>query len=634
MRYLLDANVLSEGVTSAGTFLQALRSSAVIRSQICWCVLITWFCCGTAWGAVKTPVPDAAEQKLAIVTVKEIFKSELASAKSSAQFADIAERMLGNLQSDESSAVNDYVLLTQAHGLAVKALYPTLSLRIVQMISDKYEVDQHTLTVQTLKDLAKGPTDKDLHKQLAELSFKLSLEHQRADRIEAALQHLELADVLARRLKSSEMLKQATARRAEITEYKKLVAGSAAAAKTLVDAPSDPAANEAIGRFLILAKSDWNEGLTRLVLASDATLQKLAQQDTLLIEAAKPPTAEAAGQLADGWWEFAQKQPVGNFRNAVKLRSGQWYAFAIPNLKGLTKAKAEQRGAESGWTNDLDLAILMPLNRREVVIQKAISVGKGMLGERFAIVQTLPFADFVPLTEALKPRRWRPIRVRPYPTPEGLKVAAIWLYSSVEGQLFDGTTEEVEKHHTDIHANGFTAVDLAGYVDANKQVRHVLASAKVKWETGTNIDITLHKLIDGTPFKTPVEKGCATQTRQQYYDAEGKLFNDVVWRHPKGSFYIFRGARADWEKEIVRVSATQKLLDVSILAKGKGNNYTAIFQGFNGFTVTEIHGKTLDENLIEWQKLADAKAHPAGIGVSVTSDGIYHSTSVWHNSSK
>ncbi len=263
----------------------------MIRSQICWCVLITWFCCGMAWGAAKTPVPDAAEQKPAIVTVKEIFKSELASAKSSAQFADIAERMLGNLQRDESSAVNDYVLLTQGHGLAVKALYPTLSLRIVQMISDKYAVDQHTLTV-----------------------------------------------------------------------------------------------------------------------------------------------------------------------------------------------------------------------------------------------QTLPFADLVPLTEALKPRRWRPIRVRPYPTPEGLKVAAIWLYSSVEGELFDGTTEEIEKHDADNRAKGFTAVDLAGYLDANKQVRHILASAKVKWEAGTNIDITVQKLIDGTPFKTPVEKGCATQTRQQYYDAEGKLFNDVVWR--------------------------------------------------------------------------------------------------------
>ena len=84
----------------------------------------------------------------------------------------------------------------------------------------------------------------------------------------------------------------------------------------------------------------------------------------------------------------------------------------------------------------------------------------------------------------------------------------------------------------------------------------------------------------------------------------------------------------------MRVSATQKLLDVSIAAKEKGNGYTAVFQGLEGFTATEVHGKTLEVNLIEWQKLTEAKAHPAGIGVSVTSDGVYHSVSLWHGPAK
>lgn len=605
-----------------------------MRVEFSACVLVALWC-ATSWGAAKVPVPDADEQKPAIATVKEVFKSELASAKSSDQLADVAERMLDSLQNDASAAVNDYVLLTQAHGLAVKALRPTLSLRIVQMIADRYDVDPHALTIQTLKDLAKGPTDKNHHKQLAELSLKLSLEHQRADRIDVALQHLELADGLARRLKSSEMLKQAAARRAEIAEYKKLVESSAAAQKTLAETPSDPAANEAFGRFLILAKSNWNEGLKRLVLAGDATLQKLSQQDTALIDATKPPTADAAAQLADGWWDFAQKPPAGNFKNAVKLRAGQWYAFAAPNLKGLPKAKAEQRAEESGWTNDADLAVLMPLNRREAVIQHAMNVGKGMLAERFAIVQTLPFADLVPLTEALKPRRWRPIRVRPYPTPDGLKVAAIWLSANSEGELFDGTTEEVEKHDTENRAKGFTAVDLAGYLDANKQMRHILTSAKVKHAEGTNIDITVHQIVDGkTPYKAPASKSCAKMTYQVYLNGEGARFTDIVWRHPKGTFYTYRGDRRAWEKEVARVSETQKLLDVAIYSIGNSVGYTACFQGAFGFTVTEIHGKTPDENLAEWQKLTEAKAHPASIGVTVTSDGIYHSVSLWHGPEK
>lgn len=450
-----------------------------------------------------------------------------------------------------------------------------------------------------------------------------------------ASQHLELADALARRLKSTEMLKLATARRAEITEDKKLIEASTAAEKKLSESPSDPAANETFGRFLILAQSDWSEGLKRLVLATDEALQKLAQQDTALIEATKAPTADAATQLADGWWDFAQKQAAGNFKNAVKLRAGQWYAFAAPNLKGLSKAKAEQRVEESGWTNDASLTVLMPLNRSEATIRQAINIGKGMLAEKFAVVQTLPLANLVPLTEALKPRRWRPIRVRPYPTPEGLKVAAIWFPANSEGELFDGTTEEVEKHDAENRAKGFTAVDLAGYLDAHKQVRHILVSARVKHAEGTNIDISAHQIVDGkTPYKAPATKSCAKQTYQIYLDDKGGRFADVVWRHPKGTFYTFRGERKVWEKEVVRVSESQKLLDVAIYSVGNAVGYTASFQGVDGITVTEIHGKTLEENLEEWQKLAEAKAHPAGIGVTTTSDGVYHSVSVWHGPAK
>ena len=233
-----------------------------------------------------------------------------------------------------------------------------------------------------------------------------------------------------------------------------------------------------------------------------------------------------------------------------------------------------------------------------------MNVGKGLLGEHFAIVQTLPFSDLVPLTEALKPRRWRPVRVRPYPTAEGLKVAAIWYYSVVEGELFDGTAEEVEQHHATVKANGFTAVDVAGYVDENKQVRHVLVLAKAKWDAGTNIDISLHQIIGGkTPIKAPLEKGCARQTYQLYYGPEGQLFTNVVWRHPRSTFYAYRGGRTLWEKEVARVSETQKLLDVSIVAKALANNYAATFQPFNDFTVTEIHGKTLDERRVSSRSL-------------------------------
>lgn len=80
------------------------------------------------------------------------------------------------------------------------------------------------LLVQTMKDLAKGPTDKDFHKELADASLKIAEEAVRAEKPQLALQHLELIEAIARRLKNTDLLKKTTTRRAEITEVQKLVA--------------------------------------------------------------------------------------------------------------------------------------------------------------------------------------------------------------------------------------------------------------------------------------------------------------------------------------------------------------------------------------------------------------------------
>ena len=90
------------------------------------------------------------------------------------------------------------------------------------------------------------------------------------------------------------------------------------------------------------------------------------------------------------------------------------------------------------------------------------------------------------------------------------------------------------------------------------------------------------------------------------------------------------------EKTALKIAEEKKqqIIDASIVAVGKANNYSVLYQGLDGFTVTLIHGQTLDDNLIEWHKLVEAKAQPVGVGVSVTSDGVYHSVSVWHSPSK
>ena len=73
------------------------------------------------WGADRIPVPSAAELKQLQASVKDVFKADIAAAKSGAQQSTLAERMIENVQNDAASVGSDYALLTQAHAIAVKA---------------------------------------------------------------------------------------------------------------------------------------------------------------------------------------------------------------------------------------------------------------------------------------------------------------------------------------------------------------------------------------------------------------------------------------------------------------------------------------------------------------------------------
>ncbi len=587
-----------------------------------------------AFAADKPPVPNDVAQKPVLATIKDLFKSDLAAAKSPTQMTELAEKMLAAIESKPESAVNDYVLLTQSLALAEKASHISLSRRIVAQTGELFDVDVDDLTVLSLKNLAKGPANKDYHQELAKLSLQLATAAQRADRPDLATQHLELVDTIGRRLKTNEWSKLTAARRAEIAEQKKLSESHIAAEKTLATNPQDPAANEAAGRYLIVVRQDWDRGIKRLMLSGDATLRTVATDDNTLLDAATTVSPEATFKVADGWWDAAATLPGPAQKSAFKLRAGQWYAEAAPKLKGLTKTKAEQRVQESGWTNDPELVALMPLSRREHLIATAIRTGQGMLTNDFAIVQTLPLAEAKSLDDAFKAKMFRAIRFRPFPTSSGIKVAAIWRRSSSEGDLFDGTIEEVFAHDAELRDKEFYPQDLAGYFDADGKPRHVLLSRKGKQAEGVVVTLTLHHLVGkDRPYNQPPESFMVS--RQQYFDRDGNRFNDLLWRQPKsGASSYAAGDRKYYEKLVAENAATTKLLDISVASSGKAVNYSMVCQKLAGFTVSERHGLTLEENLVEWPKLAATGALPVAIGVAVSPDGTHHSASLWHTPDK
>jgi hypothetical protein len=103
------------------------------------------------------------------------------------------------------------------------------------------------------------------------------------------------------------------------------------------DAPTEPAANLAAGRYLCLVKGDWERGVAMLALGSDEPLKSVA-----VMELRGAETAEKQAAIGDAWWDVAEARE-GQDRDLLRLRAGSWYRRAAPQLAGLAGLRIKQR---------------------------------------------------------------------------------------------------------------------------------------------------------------------------------------------------------------------------------------------------------------------------------------------------
>jgi hypothetical protein len=130
-------------------------------------------------------------------------------------------------------------------------------------------------------------------------------------------------------------------RRHDIRIIQPTYAAAKKAQETLEKTPADPEANLAVGRWRCFYKGDWSAGLTLLAKGSDEKLKALAEQ-----EIKAPADADEQVQIADAWWDLAQKE-AGTARDSLHLHAGEIYTVAMPNItSALRKAAIEKRLAE------------------------------------------------------------------------------------------------------------------------------------------------------------------------------------------------------------------------------------------------------------------------------------------------
>jgi len=297
----------------------------------------------------KQPVPDAAAQKEAEKSIREIYKAEFAK-KAPADVAILAQKLYQQGRQEQNDAKARFVLLSEARDLAAQAGDLETCLAATDELGRGFEVDGVALKSSALNKMAANVRRPEVAAPLADAFCRLAEEAVGAENYDAAATAATKAEALARGAQDGVLAARAQDLRKEIAfvkeEYQKV--------KGAIEKPGT-GDQEAVGKFFCFVKGEWDRGLPILAAAAKPPLNQLAQKDV-----ARP--ADAAGQVevADGWWDLAEKERQPIRKQRLLERTKQWYELAFAGATGLVRAKVEKRletidGLDRGPVNLLKL---------------------------------------------------------------------------------------------------------------------------------------------------------------------------------------------------------------------------------------------------------------------------------------
>jgi len=151
------------------------------------------------------------------------------------------------------------------------------------------------------------------------------------------------ATTTARRANDAALVQASAARAKDVGEAKAKFQAMKGFLETLARNPDDGPANLEMGQFLCFFKGNWDLGLRFLAKGSDPVLKGLAEKEVAL-----PTEAAAQAEIADAWWDLAQKEKGLTRKERMIDRARSWYQAALVQATGLLKLKLDRRMAELG----------------------------------------------------------------------------------------------------------------------------------------------------------------------------------------------------------------------------------------------------------------------------------------------
>jgi len=286
----------------------------------------------------KAPVPDAQAEQTARTSAGELFGGRFRQAKTSAEKTALAAEMIEAAGKLQDGRPGQYVLLKIAADVAAGAGDAPTALQAIEKLVERFDVAGSKLTAETLLTAARSATMTSQCKAIGEAALKVVDAVAEADQYELALNLCESARSSAQKTRQYRLAKELAAKIDDLKKRQVAFQEYQAASAVLDKDPAEPAANLATGRYECFVKGDWDRGVAKLALGSDAKLKDVAVKD---LRGASSAQDQAA--IGDAWWELAETQQ-GPERELLRLRAGFWYQQAEPKLAGdLAGLKIKQR---------------------------------------------------------------------------------------------------------------------------------------------------------------------------------------------------------------------------------------------------------------------------------------------------
>jgi hypothetical protein len=297
-----------------------------------WLTLVA-MACGVAQD--RAPEPDAAAQKEKLKIVRDLFKDEYARKSPQDQIA-LAKQLLGRAGETKEDAVVQYVLLKEARELAAAAGDVETALKAVDDTGKSFAVAVLPLKLATLAKAAVPGKDVEVLRSAARAYLALVPEAIRTDDYDSAAAAIAKGEQAAKAAQDPTLPGKAQEYAKELaglkSEYQKV--------KADLDKPT-PADPEAVGRYLCFVRGAWETGLPPLANGAKGPLKAAVDKDM-----SAPLESEKQAEVADGWWDLAQKEKSAWRKGRIIARAQSWYEQAAAGATGLTKVKVDKRLAE------------------------------------------------------------------------------------------------------------------------------------------------------------------------------------------------------------------------------------------------------------------------------------------------